>query len=223
MDKIQALALLGLDRREAHAVRGHSGKRKLMSLSICAIRNSSQLPTKMASSLLMLLSLIGASFAATSVSSMRVLQPTYSCGWHMDGVIEASQPVSFTVVLEEPDLGQIHSLALEVSDPSSPNYGNYLTMDQVAALSAPEPHHVQAVTSWLDGHQIAYTRVVNQFQITTTVKHAEMLLNTTFHAVTHGSLKQSVIHARQSMLPCSLACMLCLTFLMPSLGRSTFH
>jgi tripeptidyl-peptidase-1 len=41
---------------------------------------------------------------------------------------------------------------LEVSDPRSASYGRYLSVDEVAALAAPAPTTVRAVTDWLRGH-----------------------------------------------------------------------
>jgi tripeptidyl-peptidase-1 len=141
--------------------------------------------------------LFAASVLAVSAFELHVLQPQYGCDWSLDGDVDSKQTVSFTIALEEANLDKIRSVALGVSDPSSSNYGNYLTTHEVATLTAPSPHNVQIVTSWLDTHRVDYLRHLHQIEVTTTVKNAEALLNTRFHAVTHKSTSHSLVHARQ--------------------------
>jgi hypothetical protein len=46
---------------------------------------------------------------------------------------------------------------LEVSDPGGPYYGQYLSIDEVAALAAPAPESVRVVTEWLRSHGLEPT------------------------------------------------------------------
>src|SRR4051812_42353318 len=56
----------------------------------------------------------------------------------------------FAIVLNEARLAEIHVLAKAVSDPARPEYGRYLTRDQLATLSAPDPEGAKAVTDWFE-------------------------------------------------------------------------
>lgn len=42
------------------------------------------------------------------------------------------------------------TLFKDVSDPTSPNYGKYLTIDDITNLVAPSNESIQKVNQWLD-------------------------------------------------------------------------
>lgn len=68
-----------------------------------------------------------------------------------EGAVPASQGVSARVWLAPRNAAELASLAQAVSDPSSAEYGWYLTKSQYAAEFAPSSDQVAAVTSWLTG------------------------------------------------------------------------
>ena len=57
--------------------------------------------------------------------------------------------VTFALHVTERNLDKVKEIAIAVSTPGSSTYGEYLDADTLAALTAPEPAHANAVRSWL--------------------------------------------------------------------------
>ena len=57
--------------------------------------------------------------------------------------------VKVTFAVRENNMDTIRKIALDVSDPNSPNYGRYLTQTQIDEITAPAAADVAAVRSWL--------------------------------------------------------------------------
>lgn len=68
----------------------------------------------------------------------------------------ATDKHTVTVVLTPRNLDLLEELALAVSNPKSGMYGQYLSKDEVNAMTAPATEHVEAVTAWLDAHDVEY-------------------------------------------------------------------
>ena len=86
--------------------------------------------------------------------------PPLCCGWTTRGDEGAadltkhdSDGAIFPFVLalreSEASIAHIKDVALAVSDPGSPTYGQHLSADEIAAIVAPPASAVAAVTSWL--------------------------------------------------------------------------
>jgi subtilase family serine protease len=90
----------------------------------------------------------------------------------------------------------MESYLMQVSDPSSPIYGKYLTMEEVHAFTSPSPKSVNAVLSWLRSEGInGYMSLGGDFiQAEIPVSSAKRLFNTeSFHEF-HHEKKGHVIH-----------------------------
>jgi hypothetical protein len=84
-------------------------------------------------------------------------------------------------------------LLLRVSDPEHDEYGKYMTNAEVHAMLAPLPEATHSVKSWLEseGADLGDERVVRStpnedwIAFSTTVGHAERLLDTEYHVFKH--------------------------------------
>lgn len=97
--------------------------------------------------------LASALLTVAAATSLRVEDHVLSAGWSITGE-RTTGTVEFTVAIKQQNLDKLASIALAVSDPSSPSYTNYLTNDEIATMAAPSNADVAAVTGWLNAYQI---------------------------------------------------------------------
>ncbi|RDX41880.1 family S53 protease [Lentinus brumalis] len=93
------------------------------------------------------------------------------------------QSISLTFGLPPTNIEGLHAALYDVSDPTSSNYGKYLTKAEVEAFVAPKAESVQAVTDWLSKHNIK-SKVVSpsgdMLRINVPVSTANALLSANF-------------------------------------------
>ena len=142
--------------------------------------------------------------ALTALASLQTEPPLVN-GWtsSYNGVLEATESVSFTVLVKEQNLDQLTKTALEVSDPESPKYTQYLTQLQIDQLTAPKASDVQTVRTWLAtqtscivaGHK---NRV---FTVKCSAEAAGALLSTSFRRLHNRKTGQRAVRASHFALP----------------------
>lgn len=73
--------------------------------------------------------------------------------WQRGERVQAEELVHFRVAVKQSETGlkKLEEALLENSDPSSPQYGQHLSLDSVQELVAPPLHALQTVRQWLDG------------------------------------------------------------------------
>jgi subtilase family serine protease len=140
---------------------------------------------------------------ATASASVLHSEPGYGNGWVKDAAPQPdSRPVSFTIVVREQRLDAIKKIALDVNDPDSPNYGQFLSQEQLDGLVAPAAEDMAAVKGWLDEHHLSYHQVgVSNLVVSTTVAKASAALTTRFHKIFNLKHSQSVVRASNYYLP----------------------
>ena len=109
---------------------------------------------------------VGAIATASTTTSFSASPTNLCCGWHPETTTAAtsidaaalSHPpaVHFAIALKEHHQEQVQELALAVSTPTDPTYGQHLTRSQLDQLTAPLPTALPAVTAWLDEHHVTY-------------------------------------------------------------------
>ena len=104
--------------------------------------------------------------------------------------------------MREQRLDAIKKIALDVNDPDSPNYGQFLAQEQLDGLVAPAAEDMAAVKGWLDEHHPSYHQVgVSNLVVSTTVAEASAALTTRFHKIFNLKHSQSVVRASNYYLP----------------------
>jgi tripeptidyl-peptidase-1 len=92
---------------------------------------------------------------ASAVLGRRVpLEPSQRlgvpAGWSVHPVPPSrTEKLVFPVFLTPKNAEALERVATEVSTPGHPNYGRHLTLQDIQAIVAPEPHVYHAVASWL--------------------------------------------------------------------------
>ncbi len=106
-----------------------------------------------------------ASAAPPSSSVLHGSAPTWANAKNFTGAADPNGNVGFRVYLGWQNPAGAEALARAVSDPSSPQYGQYLTPQQFRRQFAPSQADVGAVQSWLrsQGFSVVYTPANNRY------------------------------------------------------------
>ncbi|XP_053791774.1 tripeptidyl-peptidase 1 [Vidua chalybeata] len=75
-------------------------------------------------------------------------------GWAHAGRVDPGHPVQLTFALRQRGTARLTRLVEAVSDPQSPRYGQYLSLEQVRDLVQPSPATLMTVLKWLQGHGV---------------------------------------------------------------------
>lgn len=112
--------------------------------------------------------------------------------------------VSFTLSLVQRNVEKIQSIALAVSTPGHPQYGQFLRQAEIDDLTAPEPAHLAAVTTWLRGAGVSFTVKRELVRVSTSVRAAAALLSTEFVTYVQPG-RAALIRATDYSLPVRVA------------------
>ena len=136
--------------------------------------------------------------------------PELSCGWREistqgtgTGVGgSAKTKVTFALHVKESNLDEVKRIALEVSDPSSSQYGEHLSPEALAELTAPAKEDVDTVRAWVQASG-GLTKEVQgrRFEVTLDQTDAEKLLNTKFRSLINVQTGQRRLVASDYTLP----------------------
>jgi tripeptidyl-peptidase-1 len=121
-------------------------------------------------------------------------------GW-TPTLAEKFAPVSFTFSVKQQNMEELKRVAMEVSTPDHPSYGQFLNTDQIDTMTAPAASDVTTVTKWLSENDIEFTVDRENIRCETTVIRAARLLNTGFYSVSHPSHAAPLVRAGDFDLP----------------------
>lgn len=158
-------------------------------------------------SLLLLLCLISSYAGANLLRQKSSLDLSQ---WNPGHEADANQllQVSIALTIQNSDLG-VETL-LRISDPSSPDYGQYLSAGDVARMFEPKPNAVSDVMKWLgesgiDQRHVKFSYGGDRLSLNLSVREATLLLETTFYHQTHRKTGQEQIACQYYHVPESLA------------------
>ncbi|ETS74541.1 hypothetical protein PFICI_13025 [Pestalotiopsis fici W106-1] len=118
--------------------------------------------------------------------------PSVPDGWQLVKKANSSSVIRLRVALESPNVtsGLFEKTLLEISSPTHPSYGQYLSREQAKDLVQPRQESTDAVLAWLESAGIPDQNIENvgdwiNFRLT--VAEAERLLNADFNIYSHGN------------------------------------
>lgn len=115
------------------------------------------------------------------------------------GRVDPEEKLSLTFALKQQNLERLSELVQAVSDPSSPRYGKYLTLEDVAELVQPSALTLRTVQKWLSAAGARNCDSVTTQDFLTcwlSVRQAEwLLLGAEFHRYVGGPAKTHVIRS----------------------------
>ena len=148
------------------------------------------LPTARLAACLALLALVFAVSGVPSASSPSVVHESRShvpSGWNAIRRAEPDLILPLRIGLAQPNLENIEAYLLDVSHPSSPNYGKHWTPGRIAETFRPTAESVETVRSWLvdvgglEPERVHLSVGGSWLQADVSVEEAEHLLGTEYH------------------------------------------
>lgn len=126
--------------------------------------------------------------------------------WMKKRPVQANAKLPMRMGLTQNNLDRGHDVLMQVSDHDSPDYGKYLSAEQVADLFAPAESAVAAVRAWLETAGIATSRVSQSankqwLQFDADVHEAERLFKTKYHHFEHMPTGRNTIACDEYYLP----------------------
>lgn len=145
---------------------------------------------------------------ARRVQMEKDLPAQHPASWVRGNRVAPDTRLKLLFALKQQNLKELDRLFWEVSDPQSPGYGKYLTMEQVNALVAPPKQNVNRLVSWLRANGVKSEAIsvnpdaLDFIEVSVPAVLAERLLGCTFHKYIH--LENSKITYVRSSTPYSL-------------------
>jgi tripeptidyl-peptidase-1 len=111
-------------------------------------------------------------------------------------VNDSSVSLELIFALKQTNLDKLEKLFWAVSNPDSPSYGKFLTMEQVQALVRPTEETVSAVLEWLAEFDVTEVNHVNDYVIVSVpVEEAKRMLHCEFYHFEHAVADKRIIRA----------------------------
>lgn len=117
------------------------------------------------------------------------------------GPADPSQLIDFQVVLKSRDILGLEKVLYQVSDPSSPKYGQHLSKEEVDFFFQPTENSQASVITWLQSHGILTESDGIILRFSATVAIANDILSADFAEYTDGDSKQRVVRTTSYSLP----------------------
>jgi tripeptidyl-peptidase-1 len=128
----------------------------------------------------------------------------YHGDWQAVARAPATEKVRFTIAVKEQNMDEIRRYALEVSNPKSSKFGQYLTQKEINLLTRPAQSDFDRVFAWLHSHNLKYEQQEAMITVSCSVEEAEKLLQTQFRVLASEQQGQKVIKAGDYQLPASV-------------------
>jgi subtilase family serine protease len=94
------------------------------------------------------------------------------------GPAPANHHLTINVVLKIQNAEWLEKKLKEASDPDSPNFGKYATMEEINRLTEAPAEHMEKVVAWLESHGVEHINTrSNDVQFSVTVGEAQRLFN----------------------------------------------
>eukprot|EP00026_Physarum_polycephalum_P006877 Phypoly_transcript_06930.p1 GENE.Phypoly_transcript_06930~~Phypoly_transcript_06930.p1 ORF type:complete len:539 (+),score=108.07 Phypoly_transcript_06930:58-1674(+) len=118
--------------------------------------------------------------------------------WDVIGEASLESQLQFIVAIKQQNVKELNDIFWQVSDPQSPNYGKYLSHEEVSQLVVPKGESIEAVINWLTSNGIEsyeFTSSSDMLRVYTTVDIASSWLNAKYlvhkHRVTGDTIIKS--------------------------------
>ncbi|KAJ7215326.1 subtilisin-like protein [Mycena haematopus] len=128
-------------------------------------------------------------------------------GFELTAAAPATQVLNLKINLVQNDLAGLESALYGAATPGSAKYGQWLSVDEVAAFARPSDETTTAVTEWLTSNSIQFksaSAAGDWISISLPVSQANELLDADFSVFTHTDSGKQSIRTMQYSIPASL-------------------
>lgn len=148
-------------------------------------------------------------FLASSCDALTINanKPSY---WSAEQRADPQETIKLTIGLKQSNADRLFDQLIDVSDPTSSNYGKHWSQEQVSEYVRPEASTRSAVFNWLndngiDGSMIDETLGGEWLSVNLSVDQAESLLHTKYHLYTHQETGHQVVRSLSYSVPDAIA------------------
>ncbi|PMD53985.1 uncharacterized protein K444DRAFT_699624 [Hyaloscypha bicolor E] len=168
----------------------------------------------MKSNILLLASALAASVIAAPASTYTVHErrsAQSASKWvKRDEPLDSRAIVPVKIALTQCNLGNGHGWLMDVSDPSSENYGQHWTTEKITETFAAEETTVTSVTTWLTSSGISEDRITvsnskSWIRMDLTIAEAESLLKTEYKMYEHTESAKRSLAVDEYSVPASIS------------------
>ncbi|KAF7364615.1 Family S53 protease [Mycena venus] len=155
-----------------------------------------------------ILSLAAASPAAFQTFVVRESLSSAPQGFVKVGPAADATPINLRIALASSDVPGLEKALLDVSTPSSSNYGNHLSKAEVNAFLAPTAEAVAAVQAWLDSHGLVANKSSSAgdwLSLTVPVSKANEMLSANYQTFKHVASGKAYARTLSFSLPTEVA------------------
>ncbi|KAJ7170953.1 family S53 protease [Mycena filopes] len=155
-------------------------------------------------------SLLSLAAAGPSVQNFVVQTKLNSApqGFAKVGAAQDSTVLNLRIALPSSNIAGLEQALLDVSTPSSSNYGNHLTKAQVDAFVAPSAEAVAAVSAWLASYDLTpktLSSAGDWLSVAVPVSQANEMLAANYETFTHTASGKSYARTLSFSLPAEVA------------------
>ncbi|KAJ7490723.1 family S53 protease [Mycena latifolia] len=129
-------------------------------------------------------------------------------GFAKVGPAAASSSINLRIALSSKDVPGLEKALLDVSNPSSSNYGNHLSKAEVNAFVAPSDQAVDAVQAWLTSHGLAVdssSSTGHWISVSVPISKANKMLSANYETFMHMSSGKTYPRTLSFSLPTEVA------------------
>ncbi|KAK2603824.1 hypothetical protein QQS21_004026 [Conoideocrella luteorostrata] len=126
--------------------------------------------------------------------------------WIKREAANANAKVPVRIAMKQKNLDKGMDYLLEVSDPSSPKYGQHYSQDEVVELFAPDESSVNTIKNWLVKSGVSADKITSPkskgwLDFHATVGELESILKTKYHMYDHVQARNAHIGTDEYVLP----------------------
>ncbi|KAE9365864.1 subtilisin-like protein [Stipitochalara longipes BDJ] len=142
-----------------------------------------------------------------------------------DVPLDSRTVLPLSIGLTQQNLHKGHDFLMDVSDPTSPNYANHWTPEQIAEAFAPTVETINAVKEWLasfgiDEDRISISKSSSWIRFNCTVGEVEELLKTKYKIYEHSKTKKTHLACDEYSLPVDIKAHI--DFITPTIGFEAY-
>lgn len=111
--------------------------------------------------------------------------------WHIIARASSHQRMHFSIAVKQQNLKQLESMFWAVSDPKSPQWQEFMSKDDIGALTASKSEDMTVVSKWLEDHlthgDSRVEKGTDVIEVWASVHDTERLFNTEINVFSHDN------------------------------------
>jgi len=121
-------------------------------------------------------------------------ETNYPSTWMKTVPADKSQKLFFLIALKQRNLDVLEQSFWAISDPTSPEYRNFLTIDQIDSIVNPAESVVEEVVDWLTSNGVSDIEYWGDaIKVRATVEVCERVFSTQFHEFVHKESGKKIV------------------------------